>query len=215
MDASASCSSNTDKCKCENLDITSETKDQPKPTTTTISEIPKERKSRYSFPSFSLLRKSRVLNFTSTRKGKKEASVASNKKGSRWTMKFNCSKKEPKSDETQSCCQCTCYKRSEETTEGASTSDNVVPKIEQETVPPVCDNVSVASDEECEGAVAAAAAPPPVVVFDPVVAGPSTEPEPQAASNEAEPLPEVLNRGIYSNSSGNIVLSVPIVRKQW
>ncbi|KAK4873419.1 hypothetical protein RN001_015448 [Aquatica leii] len=181
MDADT-CNSNNDKCTCEGSD-------QPKENIAIDEEsTSKERKSKISLTSFAFsLRRGRSLNLTGKRSKKNTQTTTcpnTSKKSPKWVMKLNCSKKEPKGNETtNSCCQCTCYRR---------TGEHHLP-------PPVVvtDTVSTQSNESSSSA--------------PVAPAPVNE-QPQA---RVEEINEALNRGVYSNSSGNIILSAPFVDIQW
>lgn len=174
MDVGA-CSSSNDKCTCED--------DKSKRTPPGDNElVPKERKSKISFTSFGLnLRRGRSLNLTGKRS--KKSAPPAGKKSSKWVMKLNCSKKESKGNETQACCQCTCYRRTSEHHLGAPS----VQAIDEEGA------ASTSTDD------VVAPAPAPAVVVEP----------------QPEEVNEALNRGVYSNSSGNIILSAPFVDIHW
>lgn len=181
MDVGA-CSSTNDKCTCEVSDD-----DKSKKIVDDNESVPKERKSKISFTSFGLnLRRGRSLNLTGKRSKKNlplnGCTPSNGKKSSKWVMKLNCSKKETKGNETQTCCQCTCYRRTSEHHLDASIAN------------------TQASDEGASTSASntVATAPLPAVV----------EPQPEEAN-------EVLNRGVYSNSSGNIILSAPFVDIHW
>ncbi|KAF5287931.1 hypothetical protein FQA39_LY15601 [Lamprigera yunnana] len=177
MDAGAS--SNKDKCICEGCDLSNVNKIDEEET------VPKERKLKISFTSFGLnLRRARSLNFTGKRTKKSSQSgtcSSTGKKTSKWAMKLNCSKKEPKGNETNSCCQCTCYRRTGEHPLGAAVFSSETNSQVNEPTP-----------------ITSAQAPV------------NEQPQPRV-----EEINDALNRGVYSNSSGNIILSAPFIDIQW
>ncbi|KAF5297353.1 hypothetical protein FQR65_LT01283 [Abscondita terminalis] len=181
MDA-GTCNTNNDKCTCEGSD-------SPKQNATIDEETTsKERKSKISLTSFALnLRRGRSLNLTGKRSKKNSqlAGASSSKKSPKWVMKLNCSKKEPKGETvTNTCCQCTCYRRTGE----------------HHLAPVVLTNDVVEARPSESSSSAEPVAPPPV----------NEQPQPRV-----EEINEALNRGVYSNNSGNIILSAPFVDIQW
>lgn len=219
MDASSS--SSAEKCTCEGVDPSKDR--EPKSNESHSSPTtPKDRKPKISFTSLGLnLRRGRSLNFTKrSKKNSNPQTVPSannttnsnNKKSSKWVMKLNCSKKETKSNEsTQSCCQCTCYRRTGEHHLGAAV---VFGENSSPTEPVVVEHVATTSTEPTNSVDVAAAAAAPVVV--PVAIEPaSTEQGSQAVRNVTDEQTEAFNRGVYSNSSGNIILSAPFVDIHW
>lgn len=159
---------NGDKCTCE----------EKSPESDCESPSPKEsKKSKISLSSLALnLRRGRSLQQKNKRSKKTSSNVccesantspsannnlggscsnatSNSKKSNKWHLKFYCGKKEQRSvspvrQETQSCCKCTCYKRTEDplgsgivfTDEGASSSKESTSDV---VVEPVVDEIHV------------------------------------------------------------------------
>lgn len=198
MDASNSLTNET--CTCETTDSHKEKETKPINESSSSTATIKERKPKISLTSFGFnLRRGRSLNFSNKRSKKNSqapvgtnVSALSNKKSSKWVMKLNCSKKDSK-NEGQSCCQCTCYRRTGEHHLGAGVVFSNDEVQQERSVP----STSIAH---------AASTSTEAVVHD--------HPQSNAAAAITQQT-DSINRGVYSNSSGNIILSAPLIDIHW
>lgn len=116
--------SNYEKCLCEKTDQVQESDES-----VSDSSSPSKEKKKISLTSLGFnLKRGHSLHFKTKRnKVSSESSssssstspsnTSSSKKSPKWGLGFNCIKKEPKvvaSVESQNCCKCTCYRRTEE-----------------------------------------------------------------------------------------------------
>lgn len=105
-------------------------------------------------------------------------------------MKLNCSRKEPKVADTQSCCQCTCYRRTGEHILG----EGVVFGGEASgVIPPERSATTSENDSSAEVA--------------------HSDVQEAEANNPAACQVEVVNREIYS--TGNIFINAPLADLEW
>ncbi|XP_019865535.1 suppressor of cytokine signaling 5 [Aethina tumida] len=117
MDTSSN--SSIEKCSCDKAEQTFESD-----SSSSDSPNTKEKKSKIPFFNF---HRGRSLHFTKRTKkstspvaGSSKTSGTTIKKSPKWKIRINCAKKEPKvayNHSNENCCTCTCYKRTEETTQ--------------------------------------------------------------------------------------------------
>lgn len=196
--------SNGDRCSCDKSELVE--------SDSSNSESQASSKDKKSKISLFNLRRARPLHFTSKRNKKSaplstspSTSTNSIKKSPKWSIKFNCTKKEPKvafNQENQNCCRCTCYRRTNDHFSGTNTVATSDTSEKTPTEASVSSSSSSNVDvRECSESPAAQA-------------GPSD----QIPNIEIEQTDGI--RGIYStapatSSIPNIIISAPFLDMQW
>lgn len=195
--------SNGDRCSCDKSELVE--------SDSSNSESQASSKDKKSKISLFNLRRARPLHFTSKRNKKSaplstspSTSTNSIKKSPKWSIKFNCTKKEPKvafNQENQNCCRCTCYRRTNDHFSGTNTVATNDTSEKTPTEASVSSSSSNVDVRECSESPAAQA-------------GPSD----QIPNIEIEQTDGI--RGIYStapatSSIPNIIISAPFLDMQW
>lgn len=195
--------SNGDRCSCDKSELVES--DSSK------SKSPMSSKDKKNKISLFNLRRARSLHFTSKRNKKTpqsstspSTSTNSIEKTPKWSIKFNCTKKEPKvafNQENQNCCRCTCYRRTNDHFSGTNTV--VTSEVSEKTstgasVSSSSSNVAVRGYNESRAGQEEA--------LDPI------------SNIDIEQADGI--RGIYStapatSSIPNIIISAPFLDMQW
>ncbi|KAJ8910835.1 hypothetical protein NQ315_015570 [Exocentrus adspersus] len=189
--------SNEEKCSCDKSELVE--------SDSSNSESPLSSKDKKSKISLFSLRRARPLHFASKRSKKSpQPSSSTNtsiKKSPKWSIKFNCTKKEPKvafNQENQNCCRCTCYRRTNDTSSNTNLASNDVGEKASPDSSSTCSGSSNVDADSGENRAQA-----------------GSDQSPDVEIEQADGI-----RGIYStapatSSIPNIIITAPFLDMQW